>query len=64
MEERDEYQNFFIELSALLTKYNMMIGEFKLGKPRFEGTKILSFDSDGQMVYPVYFIPDTNQPLI
>lgn len=58
MDGKEEYQQFFIELSALLEKYNFMIGDFVLGKAKQSGTKLISFNSDGRRVYPVYYVPD------
>lgn len=59
MDEKEQYQKFFIEFGELLEKYDFMIGDFVLGKARIKGTKVIQFNSDGNRVNPVYFVPDT-----
>lgn len=58
MSEINNWHKFFEELGTSLNKYNFMISEFVLGVAVDNRIRVVSFNSDGKKVYPVYSIPE------
>jgi len=59
--EINNWHKFFEELGSSLNKYNFMISEFVLGVSVDNRIRVVSFNSDGKKVYPVYSIPEDVQ---
>lgn len=57
-DELDDRHKFFNELGASLNKYHFMISEFVLGVAIDDRMRVISFNSDGKRVLPVYNVPD------
>lgn len=58
MSEINNWHKFFEELGTSLNKYNFMISEFMLGVAVDNRIRVVSFNSDGKKVFPVYSIPE------
>ena len=62
MNEINNWHKFFEELGTSLNKYNFMISEFVLGVTVDNRIRVVSFNSDGRKIYPVYSIPEDVKP--
>lgn len=58
MDKKIEWQKFFEEFGELLNRYHFYISDFVLSHLSDDNIKLISFNSDGERVYPVYYIPN------